>query len=212
MSLLPACCNVQLVALYVIVLPQCAHRCLAIIRDVFRDRPVAVSVPWTQFLRQFKQASTLNAMFLRGGLWPVGACAFHISQPAKQTLTSNTKVASQLLSFYQLHCLPSGIWASPVLPTGVPTVRLSATRFPVATIDSAQRPTSSKGTSIVVYKLILSQNPISAVNKCYVARVRLQNVNGGHSGTLAFYFCPFWGACRQVTRACRQDYFFVVDI
>ena len=41
---------------------------------------------------------------------------------------------------------------------------------------------------------------------------RLQNVNGGHSGTLAFYFCPFWGACRQVTRACRQDYFFVVDI
>ena len=36
---------------------------------------------------------------------------------------------------------------------------------------------------------------------------RLQNVNGGHSGTLAFYFCPFWGACRQVTRACRQDYF-----
>ena len=22
---------------------------------------------------------------------------------------------------------------------------------------------------------------------------RLQNVNGGHSGTLAFYFCPFWG-------------------
>ena len=37
---------------------------------------------------------------------------------------------------------------------------------------------------------------------------RLQNVNGGHSGTLAFYFCPFWGACRQVTRACRQDYFF----
>ena len=41
---------------------------------------------------------------------------------------------------------------------------------------------------------------------------RLQNVNGGHSGTLAFYFCLFWGACRQVTRACRQDYFFVVDI
>ena len=41
---------------------------------------------------------------------------------------------------------------------------------------------------------------------------RLQNVNGGHSGTLAFYFCPFLGACRQVTRACRQDYFFVVDI
>ena len=38
-------------------------------------------------------------------------------------------------------------------------------------------------------------------------RCRLQNVNGGHSGTLAFYFCPFWGACRQVTRACRQDYF-----
>ena len=37
--------------------------------------------------------------------------------------------------------------------------------------------------------------------------VRLQNVNGGHSGTLAFYFCPFWGVCRQVTRACRQDYF-----
>ena len=36
---------------------------------------------------------------------------------------------------------------------------------------------------------------------------RLQNVNGGHSGTLAFYFCPFWGACRQVTRARRQDYF-----
>ena len=36
---------------------------------------------------------------------------------------------------------------------------------------------------------------------------RLQNVNGGHSGTLAFYCCPFWGACRQVTRACRQDYF-----
>ena len=35
---------------------------------------------------------------------------------------------------------------------------------------------------------------------------RLQNVNGGHSGTLAFYFCLFWGACRQVTRACRQDY------
>ena len=36
---------------------------------------------------------------------------------------------------------------------------------------------------------------------------RLQNVNGGHSGILAFYFCPFWGACLQVTRACRQDYF-----
>ena len=39
---------------------------------------------------------------------------------------------------------------------------------------------------------------------------RLQNVNGGQSGTLAFYFCPFWGACLQVTRACRQ--LFVVDI
>ena len=40
-----------------------------------------------------------------------------------------------------------------------------------------------------------------------VYNIRLQNVNGGHSGTLAFYFCHFWGACRQVTRACRQDYF-----
>ena len=46
---------------------------------------------------------------------------------------------------------------------------------------------------------------MSEVSDRYVCR--LQNVNGGHSGTLAFYFCPFWGACRQVTRACRQDYF-----
>ena len=85
------------------------------------QRLVAASVPWMQFLRQFKQASRLNVMFLRGGLWPVGACAFHI-QPAKRTLISNTKVASHLLSFYQSHCLQSGAWASPLLPTGVPTV------------------------------------------------------------------------------------------
>ena len=38
---------------------------------------------------------------------------------------------------------------------------------------------------------------------------RLQNINGGHSSPLAFYFCPFWGACLQVTRLCRQDYFVV---
>ena len=37
------------------------------------------------------------------------------------------------------------------------------------------------------------------------AKPRLQNVNGGHSGTLAFYFRLFWEACLQVTRACRQD-------
>ena len=66
------------------------------------QRPVAASVPWMQFLRQFKQASRLNVMFLRGGLWAAGACAFHI-QPAKRTLISNTKVASHLLSFYQSH-------------------------------------------------------------------------------------------------------------
>ena len=49
-------------------------------------------------------------------------------------------------------------------------------------------------------------------NLYFAVNIRLQNVNGGHSGTLAFYFCPFWGTCRQVTRACRQDYFFVTDI
>ena len=54
---------------------------------------------------------------------------------------------------------------------------------------------------------------IPAINtRICCVRCRLQNVNGGHSGTLAFYFCQFWGACLQVTRACRQYYLWSIFI
>ena len=112
--------------------------CWAIIQG-FPSRD-AVSNPSASCGRSFcasaiRLLGSMVVTFLRGRLWLVGACAFDI-QMAKQTLHRSTNVASHLLSFYQLqklssprmttwfgsHCLQSGIWASPLLPIGVPTV------------------------------------------------------------------------------------------
>ncbi len=58
------------------------------------QRPVAVSVPWTKFLPSSNRLlGSMLVIFLRGGLRPVGACAFLI-QPAKRTLRSSTKTCS----------------------------------------------------------------------------------------------------------------------
>ena len=101
------------------------------------QRPLAVSVQWTQFLRSSNRLlGSMLVIFLRGGLWPAGACAFHI-QPAKRTLRSSTRTCSFPTTFV----LPVAeivnpmcdkmIWLAqftewrlgqPIITTGVPTV------------------------------------------------------------------------------------------
>ena len=77
--------------------------------------------------------SSLLVMFLRARRWPVGACAFHIIQPAKRTLRMSIFVY-QLEKLSSLMCdkmvwlalliehHASGAWTSPLLPPGVPSV------------------------------------------------------------------------------------------
>ena len=65
----------------------------------------SISVPWASG-RSFCAISnrllgSMLVMFLRGTLWSVWACAFHI-QLAKRTLRTSTNVASHLLSFIKI--------------------------------------------------------------------------------------------------------------
>ena len=139
------------------------------------QRPVAVSVPWTKFLPSSNRLlGSMLVIFLRGGLWPVGACAFHI-QPAKRTFRSSIKTCSFPTTFvlpvaeivhphvrqddlartvYRAAPGPAHYYLQRCQQYLMLVTNSQSDCLPsdsqVATIVSAQRPTSSKGTCTVV--------------------------------------------------------------
>ena len=126
---------------------------------------------------------SMLVMFLTVRLWPVGACAFH-SQPAKQNLRMSTKLAFPptfilpVAKFFLPMChkmIWLALFTERCLSQPIITYRgANSMLVKIASLTSdsqLQQLFLVKGLHLQraqLMELILSQNPISAVNKCYL--------------------------------------------